>query len=155
MPNIVCTKLAPNKSKNRRLSFVSFKLDVPRHHFDIIADPALWQTDTEDEITVTEFIDKRKTPVYGTKKNPAQKPESTKKQQHTRQPSNNEKSKGRSQQPKKDEKPKSVGSRRQPQRRNFYQRCQKLCCSQPEPECYRCHDHYVENRHGCRPTNRH
>lgn len=39
IPNIVCKKLA---KKNRRMSFVSFKLVVPRHHYDIIVAPEIW-----------------------------------------------------------------------------------------------------------------
>ena len=52
---IVCNKLA---RKNRKISFVSFKLDVPRHHFDIIVDPKIWQMNGKDELTVKEFVDK-------------------------------------------------------------------------------------------------
>lgn len=57
VPNIVCTKLA---KKNRRSNFVSFKLDVPRHHYDIIVNPTIWHVNGDDKITVNEFIDKRK-----------------------------------------------------------------------------------------------
>lgn len=74
VPNIVCTKLA---SERKKVSFVSFKLDVPRHHYDIIVNPAIWRTNGKDEITVKDFIDKRAI-VNGTKvatkENPFSKP---------------------------------------------------------------------------------
>lgn len=52
VPNIVCKRLA---SKNRRTTFVSYKLDVPRHHFDIIVKPENWPMG----LTIKEFIDNR------------------------------------------------------------------------------------------------
>lgn len=55
--NIKCTKLLNNKRKNR-VTFVSFKLDVPRHYFSLISDPTLWQINGADEFTITEFIEK-------------------------------------------------------------------------------------------------
>jgi len=55
---IKCTKLVSENRKNR-LTFTSFKLDVPRHHFNLIMDPAIWKINGKDEIIVTEFVAKR------------------------------------------------------------------------------------------------
>lgn len=58
VPGIECTKLVSNK-KNRRISFVSFKLDVPRHHYEMVTDPKHWQMNDGVSITIQEFVDKR------------------------------------------------------------------------------------------------
>lgn len=81
VPDIFCTKLA---KKNRRISFVSFKLDVPRHHFDTISDPAIWQTNGKNELTVKEFIEKR----AERKINPFEMPSNTNKSKNNHRPSN-------------------------------------------------------------------
>lgn len=149
IPNIVCTKLA---GKNRRLSFVSFKLDVPRHHFDIIVNPSIWQMNGKDEITIKDFIEKRKVHGQGineNKNNPFSKPPLT----HTK--NQNQKNIGTSHKQKTHGPPKFKGKQQQSQGQNFRHRCQKLCCSQPRPQCYRCHDHYEENRYAHRPKNLH
>lgn len=56
--SVKCTKLLSEKRKHRT-TFVSFKLDVPRHHFGLFIDPDLWHTNGSDKFTVTEFIDKK------------------------------------------------------------------------------------------------
>lgn len=62
---IVCTELA---KKNRRFTIVSFKLDVPRHHFDIFVNPETWKMNGNDEITIKEFVVKRDTQGHGSTK---------------------------------------------------------------------------------------
>lgn len=52
VPNIVCTKLTRPK---QRVHFVSFKLEVPRHHYDILVNPAIWKFEGKDEVTISEF----------------------------------------------------------------------------------------------------
>lgn len=156
VPNIVCTKLS-GKRKNRSLSFVSFKLDVPRHHFDIVAE--YWRTSGKDELTVTEFIDKRETNVHGTEKNPISQPKITQKQKVSHQPSKNKNNNGSGskRQPTSTEKPKPKPSsvKHQVQRPNFYQHCQKPCCNPPGPQWYHWNDLYAENRYGHRPPYQH
>lgn len=153
VPNIKCTKLG-SKRRNVPLSFVSFKLDVPRHHFDIIVNPANWQTNGKDELIVKEFIDKRVNSP-STKFNPFSKSNVTQNWKNGNDhPFENGKgkSKGAERPPKNAGKPNSA--RQQPQ--NFLNCCQKQCCSRPNPKpnCNRCHDHCDENRYGRRPPNR-
>jgi hypothetical protein len=56
VPNVVCKIL---KGRQQRVSFVSFRLDVPRHHYDILVNPVIWQKNGKDVLTVSEFIEKR------------------------------------------------------------------------------------------------
>lgn len=163
VPNITCTKLMSDKRRIRRLSFVSFKLDVQRHHFDIISDPVIWRTNDKDELTITEFINKRETHEHASTENPFAKSNSKPKQKISHRHANNDNFNGAIHQPK------YMANRQQNQRQNFHQKvtnqyhkqrpnfqqhCQKLCCIKPKPQCYRCHDHYVGNPYGHRPPNR-
>lgn len=148
VPAITCTKLA---SKKRYVTFVSFKLDVPRHHYDIVVNPKIWQTNGKDELTINEFVDKRKSNGHGSpgingNQNPFKKPIHAQLQRS----SIIAKSTGSNRQHNKSTTSKFEQSNRQ----NFQHRCQKQCCSQPKPQCYRCHDHFEENRFGHRPINR-
>lgn len=150
IPNIKCTKL---KRKNQRVKFVSFKLDVPRHHYDILVNPAIWQFDGKDVLTIGEFIDKRAS--HGRSSavdefNPF-KP-STKSKGKNDRPSNMTNRNGTNRRQIAPA-PKRMGMHQQ-QRPNFQHRCQKLCCNQPRPQCFNCHDRYGENRFGHRPRNR-
>lgn len=145
VPNIVCTKLV---KKNQRLSFVSFKLDVPRHHFDIVINPEIWQMNGKDEVTLKEFVDKRGHGSTENANNPFSKPVSTQNRVKKQQPPRVKKSVKHQQT--KPARSKSNGIQHHYQRQNFQHRCQKQCCSQPRPQCYRCNDHYEENRYGHR-----
>lgn len=148
--NIGCTKLMSDKRKNRRLSFVSFKLDVPRHHFDIISDPKIWQINGKNELTIKEFISKRETLARRIAKNPFRMPKVNSMQQKTKN-SNGISIKGQRIQNLKIE----PAPKFQPvQHRQRPTQCQKLCCSQPKPKCHRCHEFCAENLHGRRLKNR-
>lgn len=48
---INCYKLKPRKRSVNSITFVSFKLEIPRQYFDIVADPAVWP----EELTINEF----------------------------------------------------------------------------------------------------
>lgn len=51
-----CVKLVRNNQK--KLSFVSFKIDVPEQFYNVISDPALWPS----EVNVKEFEQRNKPP---------------------------------------------------------------------------------------------
>lgn len=93
VPNIVCKKLA-GKNRRRHLSFVSFKLDVLRHHFELIVNSQIWPQN--DEFTVKEFIDKRANynSSSGNDANPFSKPVNAQSQNKNQQPFNIVKGRG-------------------------------------------------------------
>lgn len=45
--DIKCTKLVSQKRSLTSLHFVSFKLDIPQQHFEIVADSNIWPVDIE------------------------------------------------------------------------------------------------------------
>lgn len=151
VPQIVCTKLV---GKNRRVSFVSFKLDVPRHHFDTIANPEIWPMNGKDVITVKEFVVKPRDNKMATKglNNPFVKPANTQSQKENQRPANSGMGKGGRRH--RNNQGRENANQQQPQRQNFPHFCQKLCCNRPTPQYYRSHDHYAENRFDHRPINR-
>lgn len=169
VPDIKCTRLT---KKGQRLTFVSFKLEVPRHHYDIIADPAIWRVNGEDKLTIEEFIQKE---------NPFFKPKVTRNREQNQQSSNGENTANRQR-----NKPKitqiqqnnfrstndngannakrlqnNCGNRSYTvqqsynQRQNFHHSCQRQCCSHPRPQSICGHDHYGENQFSHRLINRH
>lgn len=152
VPNIKCTKLV---KKNRRVNFVSFKLDVRRDQFDIVMTSSVWQSDGNVKLTVKEFVDNRgHKPKGSTKKrnNPFSQPPHTQIESNYRQPNLSQKSAKR--QPQKLVKPTSRINRDQHQRQNFRQGCRKQCCNQQRPKSMLCPDHYGGNRFVHRPANR-
>jgi len=56
---IKCTKLV-KKNKKWPLTFVSFKLDIPRQHYGMVANPTIWLTKGEKRIIVKEFVDNQR-----------------------------------------------------------------------------------------------
>lgn len=149
-PNITCKKLA---RKNQRVTFVSFKLDVPRHHYDIIVNPAIWPKNGSDEITIKEFVDKRKD-KSATKggQNPFKQPADIPHRKGQQHPTNDAKSKGgRNMQ---SNRAHVNASQQQSGGQGFQYQCQKPCCNRPKPRFNRYRDHYEENRYGRRQTYR-
>lgn len=53
---IVCTKLLSSRFNKKYLTFVSFKLDVPRQYYDLFANPEIWNVDNDVEFTIKEFV---------------------------------------------------------------------------------------------------
>lgn len=161
VPNIVCTRLAGNR---KDLDFVSFKLDVPRHHYDIVTDPAIWQFKGEDKITIEEFISKRdrknKSGTDGNKINNSSNNNNKKGNPFTAPPQNqrscrlSERGGGAKNQQHKQGVNHNKGKANQLRGQNFPQGCQKQCCSRPRPRLTCCHDHYGENRFDRRQRNR-
>lgn len=153
VPDIVCTKLV---RINHRVSFVSFKLDVPRHHFDTIVNPDIWPMNDNDEFVVKEFVVKPGNNKMATKRleNPFTKPANTlnRNTNINKRPANNGMSQGgRSH---RNNRGREIANQQQPQRQNFQHHCRKLCCNRPRPQYYRSHDHYAENRFDHCPINR-
>lgn len=52
---IDCINLESREKVNRPMTFVSFKVDIPRQYYDIIADPEIWHFEGEDKLTVEKF----------------------------------------------------------------------------------------------------
>lgn len=125
VPNIKCTKLT--KKRSTALTFVSFKLDVPRHHYDIIVNPEIWQMDGKDDITIKEFINKREP----NGQNPFSKPANNKNQGANHLPSNSQSGKSDEHQRKTGPKQKPA-NQQQNRGQNFQNKCQKLCCIHPK-----------------------
>lgn len=166
VPNIKCSKLL-RINHHHPLTFVSFKLDVPRHHYDIITAPSIWQIDGKNPFTIKEFDVKFKggaKPSGSTVNNNNNKsnnksiaktkapaaPSSSNGQRNQR---SSKTKNGGSRQPKKNVKPNSNGNFRQGQRKNFQIGCQKQCCSQMRSSCIPCTDHCVGSRCSHRPRN--
>jgi len=165
---IKCTKLV--KKNNLPLTFVSFKLDIPRHHYDLIANPALWLSEGERKVTVKEFVGKQRAlpsqssgqKVAVTKKMPDAKT-STKANasKPAPKPSNSKNSTGtvKFQPERSTQAPKRQASVfkwqrvQKVQRQNRSNMCQKSCCSQQQQRqpLYHQHcriDHCAGNQHG-------
>lgn len=51
--DIKCTKLVKKDANLDELSFVSFKLDVPKNMFNLLNDPSMWP----DSVAIREFVD--------------------------------------------------------------------------------------------------
>lgn len=148
---VTCKKLARRKN---RASFVSFKLDVPRHHYDTFVNPAIWPKNGDDELTVKEFVIKHTNDKLATTggKNPFVNPANTPSQNQHQRPSNGRNRNGDGQL-RKNHGHANV-KQQQPEVRNFQYRCQKLCCNRPKPRFNRFHDHYEENHYDHRQTYR-
>lgn len=154
-PNIKCTKLL---SKNHRapLTFVSFKLDVPRFHYDIVASPAVWHVDGRAPISIKEFVVKdgaqRSSPASKSATNDKKPKNNVKSKPSAPAPKTNRNTqsskskKGANRQKNGNVKPKSSPKRSHGQRQNFRNGCQKQCCSQTRPRCTPCTDHWEGNR---------
>lgn len=153
IPGIVCTKLV---KKNRRVSFVSFKLDVPRHHYDIVVNPAIWPSNGTNKMTINEFIDKRAAHGHestGKNSNPFSGPSNTQRHVKNHRLTKNANAKGAKGAKRRQSAPVTsnyIGTQ-QTQRPNFRHRCQKLCCDNPRPQYNNCHDRYGGNRFAHRP----
>lgn len=158
VPNIECTKLSSMR-KNQRISFVSFKLDVPRHHYDIIVNPDIWKIDGKDEITIKDFIDNKRPKSTGTKTNPFSKPKKGT-QRVNGNGGKNHSNRGEGDDNAADQPPRNFGNRerrdqrRNNQGRNFQDPSLELLCNILMPLCNRFNEHYEENRYGRRQKNR-
>lgn len=154
-PDIKCTKLINSKKRNQRISFVSFKLDVQRHYYDMVVNPAHWPTNDGVAIKIQEFVDKRAPTPPG---NPFSQHQQSQRQ-GARQPANSN-ANGNGNNNSNSGRPhansgnsNSNGNHRggqnfPPGRRNQRRR-------RPMPHCSQCHGRYEENRFGRRrPSNR-
>lgn len=52
--DLKCTKLVRNNQNINKLSFVSFKIEVPKRYYGVIMDPSVWPHD----VRVKDFVDK-------------------------------------------------------------------------------------------------
>lgn len=172
-PGIVCTKLLSNTIKNGRISFVSFKLDLGRQHYEMVIDPAYWPMNDGKSITIQEFVDKR-APTSAV--NPFSLPPQTQRQgtgqqaansngNFQRLPANAHNSNGSG-------KGDGNGNSNRQQNntgnsnaqghcccQNFQNYCQNRFCERPMPHCNQFRGPYDENRSGRRrhrrsPSNR-
>ena len=55
VPDITCTRLMTNKKRKHRLTFVSFRIDVPRQSYELFANPEVWKCTNGQELEIKEF----------------------------------------------------------------------------------------------------
>lgn len=164
--SLKCTKLV-RKNRKQPLNFVSFKLDIPRQHYDLVSNPVLWQTTGPDNVIFKEFVDKRSLPLnqtaVGKQKQPILNPNALKSQPHKSKNTNGmeNQQKIRSTQTPKGQKNPYKWQRAQ-HRPNL---CQKSCCNRQQQQqqhqhhrqCQSncCTDRCAGNQPGCQRQTRH
>ena len=158
-----------SKRKNHKLTFVSFKIDIPRQHYNQIADSDVWIIGENDSnkipLIVKEFIQKHKSDkkvasdknVTANRKNDATK--NSPKSKNTNGSVKTQKSRPEAQVTKRHVNKKAV-HRPQPSRRPKPKQqnvCQRDCCPNKRPQpivrnlCNSCTGHCGGNRYDSQP----